>query len=149
MDGYVVFFGCTRQREGMVLPDGVLGTAEEDVLPSLCNGSILLDLDFAHSARMLDDFRDIRLVSATHFTRDTFSEVGEAADEPVLIEYTDAVAVWFPIILDHAELPMDGPENEEHDEHVMRVPEALVVGTTRLLSRCEDHGHECGQHDIA
>lgn len=40
VDGNVIFLGSTGEREGMVLPDGDLGTAEEDVLMLLASCSI-------------------------------------------------------------------------------------------------------------
>lgn len=44
---------------------------------------------------------------------------------------------------------MQRPEEEEDDEHVMRVPEALVVGTSGLLNGRQYHTHESNQHDVA
>lgn len=44
---------------------------------------------------------------------------------------------------------MDGPEDEEDDEHVVGVPESLVVGSSRLLNRSEDHAHERNQHNVS
>lgn len=44
---------------------------------------------------------------------------------------------------------MGGPENEEYHEHVVCVPEALVVRSACLLHAGEDHGGQCDQHDVA
>ncbi|KAK5630382.1 hypothetical protein RRF57_006097 [Xylaria bambusicola] len=124
-----------------------LGTAEEDVLPGARLRVLLLDLDLADVAGVLDDLGDVRLMAAAHLSRDALCEVDEATVHPILPENADGRRadrdterrrVW----LDHAEGAMDRPEQEEDDEHVVRVPETLVVSPTGLLDRCEHHAHE-------
>lgn len=44
---------------------------------------------------------------------------------------------------------MNGPEKEEDHKHVMSVPEALIVSTSRLFDRGDDHSHERSQHDVS
>ena len=44
---------------------------------------------------------------------------------------------------------MQLPVDEEHDEQVVRVPEALKVGATALLHGVPDHDTERGGHDPA
>ena len=110
---------------------------------------LLLDLNFADIAGMLDDLGDIRLVSAPYFTRNTLSKVCEASNKPILIENADTVAVGCAIIFDHAKFAVNGPKDEEDDKHVVGVPKPLVVRSARFLDGCEDHGHERNQHEIA
>ena len=132
----------------MVLPDGDLRAAEEDVLASPCNSVLFLDLDLADVAGMLDDFGDVCPVPSSDLASNTLGKIGKTADQPVLVEDAHAIAEWCSVILDHAELSVYGPEDEEDNEHVVSVPEALVIRTSRLLYRCHDHCHECHQHDI-
>jgi hypothetical protein len=82
---------------------------------------------------MLNDFGDKSLVSSTDLSCKSFGQVGESSDHPVLIKHTNAVAMWFSVILDHAEFTMNRPEDEEDDEHVMGVPETFKVSFARLL----------------
>lgn len=103
---------------------------------------LLLDLDLAHITRMLNDLRDIRLVSPSYFTRNALSQVRESTIHPILPEDTDTVAKWRKVGFDHAESTMDGPEDEEHDEEVMRVPEALKVRPSRLFRSGERDRHQ-------
>lgn len=103
---------------------------------------------------MLDDLGDVRLVSAADLAGDAFGQVDEAAVYPVLPEDADGGgadgdAEGRRVGLDHAEGAVDGPEDEEDDEHVVRVPEALVVGAPRLLDRRQHHAHERHEHDVA
>lgn len=51
--------------------------------------------------------------------------------------------------LDHAEHAVQLPVDEEDDEEVVRVPEAVEVGTAALLHREPDHDTERGPHDPA
>ncbi len=44
---------------------------------------------------------------------------------------------------------MQLPADEEHDEQVVRVPEALKVCAALLLARKVDHDAECSGHDPA
>lgn len=87
-------------------------------------------------------------MAPSYFTSDSFGEVDEASNHPVLVEHADAVAVWFPVVLDHTELAMDGPEDEEDDEEMVGVPESLKVCSARFLDRCHDHCHERSEHNI-
>lgn len=108
-----------------------------------------LDLNFADVARMLDHLRDESCMASSHFTGNSFGEVGKATDHPVLVEDTDAVAVWFPVILDHTEFAVNGPEDEEDDEEVVSIPESLEVCSAWFLDRCHNHCHERSEHDIS
>lgn len=133
----------------MILPDGDLGAAEEDILSWFCVRMLFLDLDFADVARMLDNLRDISDMASSHFTSNSFGEVGKASDHPVLVEHTDTVAEWFPVILDHAEFAVNGPEDEEDDEEVVGIPESLEVRSAWFFDRCHNHCHERSEHDIS
>ena len=77
---------------------------------------LFLDLNFADVARVLNDFGNVRLVSAPNFTSDTLSKVSEPTVHPVLPENTDTIAEWRKIGLDHAEGSVDRPKNKEDDE---------------------------------
>lgn len=44
---------------------------------------------------------------------------------------------------------MDGPEDEEDDEEVMSIPEALEIGTSGLLCGCQSDSHQGDKHDIS
>lgn len=55
VDGDVVFLGGTGEGERMILPDGDLGTAEEDILAWFGDCVLFLNLDLADVARMLDN----------------------------------------------------------------------------------------------
>jgi hypothetical protein len=164
--GDVVFFGGAGECEGVVLPDGHFRAAQEDVLlfmlatdfssrarpthlSSTGLGVLLLDLNFADVARMLNDLGNVRLVSSSDLTRDALGQVRESTVHPVLPEDTDTIAEGRKIRRNHAEGAMDGPEEEENDEEVVRVPEALEVCATCLLRRCERDRHERDQHNVA
>lgn len=154
VDGNVVLFRSAGQCEGVVLPDGHLGAVEENVLASLGRGVLLLDLDLAHIAGVLDHLGNIGLVSATHLTSDTLGKVNEASVHPVLPEHTDSLRTngeteRRDVGLNHAESTVDGPEHKEDDEHVMRIPETLVVSTSRLLHASYHHAGQGQQHDVA
>ena len=154
MDGDVVLLGGTRQGEGVVLPEGDGRAAEEDVLSRAGLCVFLLDLDLAHVGRVLDDLGDVRLVLAADLAGDALGEIGEAAVHPVLPEHADGLgadadAEGRKVRLDHAEGAVDRPEEEEDDEHVVRVPEALVVCAARLLDRGDHHARQRDQHDVA
>jgi hypothetical protein len=153
MDGNVVLFRSARECEGMVLPDRYFWATHEDVLITLvlfCAspkgiayltstgvGVLLLDLNLANVAGVLNDLGDVCLVSSTDLTRNTLTEVCESTVHPVLPEDTDTIAKGRKVGLDHAEGTVDGPEDEEDDEEVVSVPEALKVGSSRLLCGCE------------
>lgn len=149
MYGDVVLLGRRREGEGVVLPDRDLRATEEDVLTSTRRGVLLLNLDLADVAGVVDDLGHVGLVSSTHLTRNAFGKVGKSAVHPILPEDTNAVAEGRKVRLDHAEGTVDGPEHEEDDEHVVGVPEALEVGAARLLSSSNGDGHQSKQHDIA
>jgi hypothetical protein len=110
---------------------------------------LLLDLDLADVAGVVDDLGDICLVATADLTGNSLSQVRESTVHPVLPEDTDTVAERRKVGLNHAEGTVDGPEDEEDDEHVVRVPEALKVGTTRLLGGGDGDGHEGEQHDVS
>lgn len=135
MDGDVVLLGCGSKSERMVLPNRHRRAAKEDVLrknvsahptqvlrrlttnltsPGL--GVLLLDLNLANSARVLDDLRHESLMPSPDFSCNSLSQVRESTEEPVLVEDTDAAAEGLNVGLNHAECTMDAPEHEEDDE---------------------------------
>ena len=119
MYGNVVFFRGGGQGEGVILPDRYLRATEEDVLTCPRFGVLLLDLDLAYIAGMLDDLADERLVPTPHFAEDTFNEIDEPAIHPPLIEDTCSTAEWWAIRLDHTERAVNRPENEEYYEEMV------------------------------
>lgn len=127
-----------------------LGSKDDDAtyLSSSCLGVFLLDLNFANIAGMLDDFGNVRLVSSSDLARDSLCQVCEATVHPVLPEDADAIAERRKVGCDHTEGAVDGPEEEEDDEQVMGVPEALEVSTSRFLRCCQRNCHQRDQHDI-
>jgi hypothetical protein len=110
---------------------------------------LLLDLDLANVAGMLNNLRDVRLVSSSNLAGDTLSQVRESTVHPVLPEDTNAVAERRKVGRDHAEGAVDRPEEEEDNEKVMGVPEALKVLPACLLRRCERNRHQSNQHNVA
>jgi len=108
-----------------------------------------LDLYLADITRMLNDFGDVCFMSATDLASDAFSQVRESTIHPVFPEDTDAVAEWRKVGFDHAEGAMDGPEDEEDNEEVVHVPEALKVCAPCLFHCREHHGHQRNQHDVS
>jgi hypothetical protein len=149
----------------MVLPDGYFRATHENVLFKLVLsyvyavmiayltstgvGMLLLDLDFANVAGMLNDLGNVRLVASSDLTRNTLTEVGESTVHPVLPENTDTIAEGCKVGLDHAEGTVNGPEDEEDDEEVMRVPEALKVGSACVLGSCESDCRQSDEHDVS
>ena len=109
---------------------------------------LLLDLNFADVAWVLNDLGDVRLVASTNLTRDTLAQIRESSIHPVLPENTDTVAEGRKVRLDHAEGTVYGPEEEEDGEQVVRVPEALELGPSILLCGCPTHSRERSQHDV-
>jgi hypothetical protein len=103
---------------------------------------LLLDLDFADIARVLDDLGNVRLVSATNFTSDALSQVRKSTVHPVLPKNTDSIAEWCEVGLNHAKGSVDGPEHEEDDEEVVRVPETLKICTSRAFCGCKGDRHQ-------
>lgn len=118
-------------------------------LSSASLGVLLLDLNFADVAWMLNDLGNVRLVSSSNLTRDTFSKIRKSTIHPVLPEDTDAVAKGRKVGLNHTESSMDRPEDKEDDEQVMCIPETLEVGTARLLSSRQGNSHQGDQHHIS
>lgn len=110
---------------------------------------VFLNLNFTDVAWVLNDLRDIRLVATSNLSCNTFRKICETSDKPVLIENANAEAVGSTVVFDHTELAVDGPENEEDDEHVVSVPEPFIVGSSWLFDRSEDHGHERNQHEVS
>ena len=154
VDGDVVFLRSTGQSERVVLPQRDGGAAEENVLSGARLGVLLLDLDLADVARVLDDLGNVRLVPAANLAGNALSQINVPAVHPVLPENSNgrcanAGAEGRNVRLDHAEGTVDRPEEEEDDEHVVSVPEALVVGSAGFLDRGAQHGHEGHQHDIS
>lgn len=103
---------------------------------------------------MLNDLCDVCPVTTSHLACDTLGQVNETAVHPVLPEDSNsrcanAGAERCNIWLNHAESSVDGPEEEENDEHVVSIPEALKVCSSRLLGRRENHTHQRNKHDIA
>ena len=149
MDGDVVFFRCGGEGKRVILPDGHLWAAEEDVLSCSRFGVLFLDLDLADVAGVLHDFANERLVPASDLAEDTFKQIDESAVHPVRPKDAAAIAKGRDVCLDHAERAVDGPENEENDEEVMQIPEALKIGTTRFLNRCTEDDHQRCEHNVA
>ncbi len=149
VNGDVVLFRCAGESERMVLPDGNLGAAQENVLTSSGRGVLLLDLDLADVAGMLNDLGNVGFVSSTDLTSDTLGQVGESTPHPVLPEDTDTSAEGRKVRLDHAESSVNGPEDEEDDEEMMGIPEALKVGTTSILHGGDGNSHQSDKHDVS
>lgn len=108
-----------------------------------------LDLHFHHIAWVLDDLGDIRLVSSSDLAGNPLSQIRKSSIHPVLPEDTDTVAERRKIGFDHAESTMDGPEYEEDDEKMMRVPESLELGSSRLFGCRHCHCREGNQHNVS
>lgn len=121
---------------------------EATYLSSTGLGVLLLDLNLANVAGMLDDLRDVRLVSSSYFTGDTFGQVGKSTVHPVLPEDTNTIAERCKVGLNHAEGSMNRPEDEEHNEQMVHVPEAFEVCATSLLRSCNRDRVERNQHDV-
>lgn len=92
MDRDVVLLGSAGESERVVLPDGHLGAVEENVLAGPGLGVLLLDLDLAHIARVLNDLGDVSLVASAHLTGDTLREVHESTVHPVLPKDTNSLS---------------------------------------------------------
>lgn len=84
VDGDVVLLGGAGQSKGVVLPERHGWAAEEDVLTSSCLGVLLLHLDLANVAGVLDDLGDECPVTTSHLTRNTLSQVAETTVHPEL-----------------------------------------------------------------
>ena len=149
VDGDVVFLGGRGEGEGVVLPDGDFGAAQEDVLTGARVRVLLLDLDLDDVRGVLDNLADEGLVLSAHLTPPAFAEVEDSAKHPELPEHADTIAKRFTVGFDHAEGAVEGPEEEEDQEQVVRVPEPLEVGLFRLFEGRAGHGREADEHDIA
>lgn len=110
---------------------------------------LLLDLNFANVARVLNNLGNVRLVSAPDLTGDTLTQVCKSSIHPVLPEDGNTSAKGRKVGRNHAESTVDGPEQEEDDEEVVHVPETLKVCTTRTFGRRECNSHQTNQHDVA
>lgn len=78
------------------------------------------------------------MVSA-NLSRNPLRQVDESSVHPVLPKHAnrrrpDAGTERRHVRLNHAERSVDGPEEEEDDEHVVSIPKSLVVGASRLLN---------------
>jgi hypothetical protein len=110
---------------------------------------LLLDLDLADIARVLNDLGNVRLVSSTNLTCNTFTKVRESSIHPVLPENTNAVAERGKVGLDHAKGSVNCPEEEKDGEEVMRIPETFKLSSSVLLCSCPAHRRERDQHDVS
>ena len=72
----------------MVLPDGDLGTAQEDVLTRSGLGLLLVHLDLDDIAGVLNDLGDEGLVATSDLTQNSLHEICKASVHPVLPEDT-------------------------------------------------------------
>lgn len=138
MDGDIIFLWCRSEGERVVLPDRDLRTAEEDVLTSSRLGVLLFYLNFADHTRVLDDLGDVCLVLPPNLSSNSFHQIDVSTVHPVLPENANsgrskADTIGSEIGLNHAESSMDGPEHEEHNKHVVGVPEALEVSSPHLF----------------
>lgn len=114
---------------------------------------LLLDLDLADVAGMLDNFGDVSLVTSAHLTGDTLCKIDKSTVHPVLPKDTNSLSPdrnteWSNIGLNHAERSVGGPEYKENHEHVVRVPESLVVGSACLLHTGDDHARQGDEHNV-
>lgn len=109
---------------------------------------LLLNLDFADVAWVLNDLGNVCLVSSSNLTGNALSQVREPTIHPVLPEDTNTVTEGREVRLNHTECSVDGPEDEEYDKKVMSVPETLEIGTSRLLCSCQGNSHQCDKHNI-
>lgn len=151
MNGDIILFGGAGESERMPLPIRELGAGQKDVLSSSGLGLLLLDLNFHNFARVLDNLRDICIVSRADFTENTFDDEDDTTGKPVPPEDTDDViaadvVVWF----DHAEHAMKLPADEEDDEEMVSVPkllESTIRTTSFLFHRKPNHNAKRGSHD--
>lgn len=118
---YVVLLGRTCKGKRMILPQAHLGAAEEDVLSCPGLRMLLLDLNLADIARVLNNLGDVCLVSPADLASNSLRKVDISSVHPVLPEDADGRgadghAEWRKVGLDHTECAMDRPEEEEDDE---------------------------------
>ncbi len=97
---------------------------------------------------MLDDFGNVGLVLSADFSCYPFQQVHKSSIHPVLPEYTGSRTEWGRICFDHAERPMNGPENEEYDKEMVSVPEAFEITSSRLSHGRGNDEHEDAKHDV-
>jgi hypothetical protein len=110
---------------------------------------LLLDLNLADVAGMLNDLGNVGLVPSSNFTSNALAKVRKSTVHPVFPEDTDTVAKGRKVGLDHAEGSVNRPEDEEDDEEVVGVPEALEVRTSSFLRCCKCDRHQSHKHDIS
>ncbi len=85
----------------------------------------------------------------TYFSEYSLDQVHKPTIHPVLPEHARSRTEWCCICLDHAECSMNGPEDEEYDEQMMREPETLMVLPLESFQRSDQHGHQDREHDIS
>ena len=109
-------------------------------------------------------------MAGSDFTENSFGDPNHTTDEPIALHSrsirthppeqkrrkkntdpkdTDRVerAVRGPVGLDHTEHAVKLPVDEEDDEQMVGVPEALKVGPAPLLDRKPDHDSQREPHD--
>lgn len=106
----------------MILPDGDLRAAKENILSSFCDSVIFFDLDLDDVAGMLNYLADICLMLPTNFPHSSLPEIEQASDHPEFPENTNTITERWAIRLDHTEGAMEGPEEEEYEEEMVRIP---------------------------
>lgn len=60
-----------------------LGAADEDILSGTSLGLLLLDLELHDIRWVLDDLGDIRVVTRSDLTQDTFPNPDDTANKPI------------------------------------------------------------------
>lgn len=103
---------------------------------------LLFNLNLDHVGWVLNDLVDIRLMRTPDLAHDTLSKIGEASNEPPLIERAIPKAGGYGVQWDHAINSVDRPCNEEDNEEMVSVPESLIIRSTRLFDGCEEHSHD-------
>lgn len=73
------------QGERVPLEVGNFGAADEDVLACTRGSLLLLDLEFHHVGRVLDDLVNVRAVPRTDFAEDALENPNDATDQPVAL----------------------------------------------------------------
>lgn len=150
----------------MPLEVGNFRTGQENILA--CSGLdfFLLYLKFHDVGRVLDDLGYVRDMSRTDFTKNTFNNPYDTADEPVSLTRTNKTKRWrrkkltypedtnavvrterWSIRLDHAEHSVQLPVDEKDDEKMMRIPKAFEVDLSLFLSRKKSHDTQNDGHD--
>lgn len=106
----------------MILPDGDLWAAKENILTSFCDSVIFFDLDLHDVAGMLNYLADICFMLSTNFPHSSLSEIEQTPDHPEFPENTNTIAERRAIWLDHTEGAMERPEEEEYEKEMVRIP---------------------------